>query len=217
MPDRQIVIVGGGRHAVEAFYLLEDIGESDSVVAFAQDVVEPGKSLLNLPVITVEEVLSNPMNGLHPLLLGAIGDIQSNKRLVELFNSKGFEFLSAIAKQVPQHRQKHLGKGITISQGTVLTTNVTVGDHSMINIGCTLSHDVMVGKFVNISPGVHLAGYAKIEDEVFIGTGATVIPHVTVGKGCYMAAGACVTKDIPPYSMAAGVPAVVKKSLNGRS
>jgi acetyltransferase-like isoleucine patch superfamily enzyme len=54
----------------------------------------------------------------------------------------------------------------------------------------------------------------KIEDDVWIGAGARVLDGVKIGKGSVIGAGAIVTKDIPPYSIAVGIPAkVVKKRL----
>jgi acetyltransferase EpsM len=88
-----------------------------------------------------------------------------------------------------------------------------VGDNVILNNGCTVSHDCSIGSFVNISPGTHIAGWVTIEDDVFVGVGASFIPKVRVGKGSIIAAGACVTKDVPPYTMVAGVPARIKKNL----
>jgi acetyltransferase-like isoleucine patch superfamily enzyme len=52
----------------------------------------------------------------------------------------------------------------------------------------------------------------KIEDDVWIGAGAKVLDGVKIGKGSVIGAGAVVTRDIPPYSVAVGVPAkVIKK------
>jgi acetyltransferase-like isoleucine patch superfamily enzyme len=52
----------------------------------------------------------------------------------------------------------------------------------------------------------------KIEDDVWFGAGAIVLDGVTIGRGAVIGAGAVVTKDIPPYSVAVGVPArVIKK------
>ena len=54
----------------------------------------------------------------------------------------------------------------------------------------------------------------KVEDDVWLGIGSTVLDGVTIGKGSVIGAGAVVTKDIPPYSIAVGVPAkVIKKRL----
>ena len=50
-----------------------------------------------------------------------------------------------------------------------------------------------------------------VDDDVWIGYGATILSGVHIGQGAVIAAGAVVTKDIPPYAIAAGVPAKVMK------
>ena len=50
-----------------------------------------------------------------------------------------------------------------------------------------------------------------IGDDVWIGDKVLILPGVKIGTGCIIAAGAVVTKDIPDYSVAAGVPAKVIK------
>ena len=54
-------------------------------------------------------------------------------------------------------------------------------------------------------------GEIIVEDEVWIGYGATILSGVTLGKGSIIAAGSVVTRDIPPYAIAAGNPAKVVK------
>jgi acetyltransferase-like isoleucine patch superfamily enzyme len=56
-----------------------------------------------------------------------------------------------------------------------------------------------------------------IEDDVWIAARVNIIAGVTIGHGSVIAAGAVVTKDIPPMSIAAGIPAVVKKSRNEKN
>jgi acetyltransferase-like isoleucine patch superfamily enzyme len=50
-----------------------------------------------------------------------------------------------------------------------------------------------------------------IEDDVWIGSRAIVLKGVTIGRGAVVAAGAVVTKSVPPYAIAAGTPAKVLK------
>lgn len=53
-----------------------------------------------------------------------------------------------------------------------------------------------------------------IEEDVWCGTNVTILKGVTIGRGSIIAAGAVVTKDIPPYSIAGGIPAkVIKKRM----
>ena len=57
----------------------------------------------------------------------------------------------------------------------------------------------------------HVKASISIEDDVWIGANVTVLPDVKIGKGAVIGAGAVVNKDIPPYALAAGVPAKVIK------
>lgn len=94
--------------------------------------------------------------------------------------------------------------------------------------GLEIGNDVRIAAHVRIVPMNHvyedpktpirLQKYKclgiKIEDDVWLGVGSTVLDGVTIGKGSVIGAGAVVTKDIPPYSIAVGVPAkVIKKRL----
>lgn len=54
-------------------------------------------------------------------------------------------------------------------------------------------------------------GGVRIGDKVWIATNAMILPGVTIGDGAIVAAGAVVTKDVPPRCMVAGVPAKVIK------
>jgi UDP-2-acetamido-3-amino-2,3-dideoxy-glucuronate N-acetyltransferase len=53
-----------------------------------------------------------------------------------------------------------------------------------------------------------------VEDDVTIGANATILPGVVLGKGCFVGAGAVVTKDVPPYAMVVGNPAKIKAYVN---
>jgi len=53
-----------------------------------------------------------------------------------------------------------------------------------------------------------------VEDGVWIAANVTLLPGVTVGRGAVVAAGAVVTKDVPPNSLVAGIPAKVIRLLS---
>jgi bifunctional UDP-N-acetylglucosamine pyrophosphorylase/glucosamine-1-phosphate N-acetyltransferase len=80
--------------------------------------------------------------------------------------------------------------------------------------------DAMIGSRTNIGAGTITCNYdgknkhqTTIEDNVKIGSDTMLVAPVTVGKGSVTAAGSVVTRDVPPDSLVAGVPAVVKKKL----
>ena len=57
-------------------------------------------------------------------------------------------------------------------------------------------------------------GKITIKEDAWLGTGSIILPNVTVGKGAVVGAGSVVTKDIPDFSVAAGVPAKIIKRLS---
>lgn len=106
-----------------------------------------------------------------------------------------------------------VGRGSIICAGVMITTDIVIGSHAVFNVGAIVGHDAAVGDFVTLSPGAILLGNVTVEDEADIGTNCTVIPHVTVGLGSVLGAGAVATADIPPNSLAVGIPAKVIKTL----
>ncbi len=60
-----------------------------------------------------------------------------------------------------------------------------------------------------ITPDHHGSKPVRVEDDVWIGTGAIVLPAVTVGRRSVVAAGAVVTKEVPPDSLYLGIQAAI--------
>lgn len=79
----------------------------------------------------------------------------------------------------------------------------------------TGNHAMIVGKFcTEVTEEIKPKGYDKdviVENDVWIGANVTLLMGVTIGRGAIIAAGSVVNKDIPPYAVAAGVPAKVIK------
>jgi len=112
--------------------------------------------------------------------------------------------------------------------------NIDLGKNFYANHNCTIldSAKVTIGDNVMLGPSVTLAtashpldpderlldlGIAQpitIDNNVWIGMGAQILPGVTIGKDAVIAAGAVVTRDVPPATLVAGVPASVIRSLN---
>ena len=115
---------------------------------------------------------------------------------------------------------------------TELVSPFSIGNDVFINRSAYIRPYVTIGNRVNIGPfarlitDTHEIGSAHrraaksifppivVEDGVWIGAGATVLGGVTVGSGSIVAAGAVVTKDVPPNSVVAGIPAQVVKTLD---
>jgi acetyltransferase-like isoleucine patch superfamily enzyme len=116
-----------------------------------------------------------------------------------------------------------IGNNVGISQYCFIAARgyIKIGDNVQFGPSVTLfseNHNFEDPGILIRNQGVRRKGIT-IEDDCWLGTGSKVLDGVVIGKGSVIAAGAIVTKDIPPYSIAAGVPAkVIKKReiLNGR-
>jgi acetyltransferase-like isoleucine patch superfamily enzyme len=88
---------------------------------------------------------------------------------------------------------------------------VEIGDDTLISMHCCIlssNHTVpAAAKKIRDQPDLLLP--TKIGRDVWLGAGVKVLGGVTIGDGCVVGAGAVVTRDLPPYSIAMGVPARV--------
>jgi maltose O-acetyltransferase len=108
-----------------------------------------------------------------------------------------------------------------------------VGARVFMNTGCVIldCNPVVIGEDVALGPGVHLytaehpldpdarakgpesARPITLGAKVWLGGGAIVLPGVTIGEGSTIGAGSVVTRDVPPYVVAAGNPCRVLRAL----
>ena len=104
-----------------------------------------------------------------------------------------------------------------------------IGNNTYLNGGSIeCSHHISIGNDCAIADGVRImdnswhvmyspigGGKIEIGDKVWVATGAIILPGVKIGDGAIVAAGAVVTKDVPPRCMVAGVPArIVKENVD---
>lgn len=122
-----------------------------------------------------------------------------------------------------------LGEASWIAGHALVRGDVELGAHSTVNPYAMISGKVRCGDGVRIASHVSIVGFnhgfddpsmpihtqtheslgITIEDDVWIGANAVVLDGVTVGRGAVIAAGAVVSKDVPPLAIVGGVPAKV--------
>lgn len=115
------------------------------------------------------------------------------------------------------------GLNITVGRAVFIGPQCAFTGHAAIDI----ADEVMIAHKVNLVTAGHplepgkrrsaiTAAPITIGTNVWVGAAATVLPGVTIGAGAVVAAGAVVTRDVPPTTLVAGVPARVVSSSSGR-
>lgn len=142
----------------------------------------------------------------------------------------------SVRMDTPPYRRFWLGRKSVIESYCCINNavgDVTIGDHTRVGIHCTVIGPVCIGNHVNLAQGITVTALnhnfadsnrkideqgistkpVVIGDDVWIGANAVILPGVTIGRHVVVAAGAVVTKDVPDYSLVAGVPAKEIKKL----
>lgn len=131
------------------------------------------------------------------------------------------------------------GDNFKTGHNAMIRENTVIGNNVLIGTNVIIDGNILIGNNVSIQGNVYIPTHVKIEDNVFIGpcavlandkypirgeyhpdgpvlrkgasigANATLIPGVEIGEGAVIAAGALVTKDIPPWKLAVGCPAKI--------
>jgi sugar O-acyltransferase (sialic acid O-acetyltransferase NeuD family) len=214
-----LIIIGAGGHGSEVYSYTQDLVRETPglrVTGFVDEHKARGDWGETEVLGNFEDLrdLVGKNGDVTYVYITAVGNNRVRRELVEKLTRMGAPNLSAWSLIHPRAcvgRGVNIGIGTCLAPGSIVTTRVRIGEHCIVNVNASVSHDSVVGDFVNINPGAVVAGNARIGDGCFIGAGATVIDKVSVGAWSIIGAGAVVVDDIPPHVTAVGVPARVIK------
>jgi sugar O-acyltransferase (sialic acid O-acetyltransferase NeuD family) len=213
---QSIVILGAGgfgREVLDIIIAQNRVSKRWKILGFVDENLElKGKMLNGYPVLGSFDWFSK-IDLKEIRVVCAIGDNISKKKVVEKAKGLGLRFANVVHPSVIMTEFVTLGEGVIICAGCILTNQITIGNHVIINLDVTIGHDSIIEDFCTLSPGVHISGRNKIGEGANVGTGAVTIQGIVIGRWSIIGAGAVVAQDIPDKVVAVGVPAKPIKQI----
>lgn len=142
-------------------------------------------------------------------IMVAVGDSKSRMEIVNKLpkNVKFFSFIHPTSLIMSDNIE--IGVGSFVGAYTILTNNIKIGNHSILNRGNQIGHDCIVGDFFSAMPNSVVSGNVTIGNNVYLGTNSTIIEKLSVCSDVTIGANGVVVKNINDSGTYVGVP--VKK------
>lgn len=213
---KDIVIIGCGGFGREVAWLIEEINNVNrewNILGFIDDdTLNHGQIINGYTVLGGFEYLKEKKNIYY---VCAIGSAKSRRRIVEEKCSKYNIIPATLVHPSVLMNKKNvcIGEGSIVCASNILTVNINVGKHTLINLDCTIGHDVIIEDYVTIYPSVNISGNCKVGLCSELGTGTHIIQGKNIGKGTIIGAGTVVIRDIGDNCVAVGNPARVIKVM----
>ncbi len=190
--------MAGAGHQVRCAGFLDDSGKN------------PGGVLNGAPVLGGEEQIVG-WKSKAEFLVG-IGNPAVKRKVAAKVARFGGRFGNVFHPAAVTSRFVEFGEGTIVTAGVILTNQIKIGRHVILNLDVTVGHDCVLEDLVTVAPGVHISGNVHVGEGTDMGTGAVIIQGIRIGRWSVVGAGSVVTKDIPDNCTAVGVPARVIKT-----
>ncbi|MBL7849440.1 MAG: acetyltransferase [Cyclobacteriaceae bacterium] len=206
---KDIAVYGAGGFGRETAWLIQEINQAAdtwNLVGFFDDGEKRGAVIEGLPVLGGMTELNATTETIDVVV--AIADPATRKKVVTSITNRKISFPQVVHPTArlgsPSNK---FGRGCIITAGVILTTGISVGEFSIINLATTVGHDSRLSDYCSVMPQCSISGNVLFGEEVFVGAGARILQGITLGEKSVIGAGAVVTKSFPASSRLIGVPA----------
>lgn len=154
--------------------------------------------------------ITKPISEFNPeeyLMMVAVADSKDRADIVSKLpkETKYFTFIHPSAQIMGNDVE--IGEGSFIGAYSILTTNIKIGKHLILNRGNHIGHDCVIGDYFSAMPGAIVSGNVKIGECVYFGTNSSVREKITICDDVTVGMNAAVVKDINESGIYIGTPA----------
>ena len=206
---KNIVIIGAGGFGREVKTIIDALNTVEKRYCFLgyyDDGLSKGTIINGFPVLGNLNDLNSVQEELGVAL--GIGNPITKSDIIKSLTNSFLYFPTLIHPNViVSDATVSIAEGGIICSGSILTCNIIIRRFVTLNLMCTVGHDTFIDDYSSFMPSVNISGEVHIEEKVYVGTGAKIINQLTIGTSTIVGAGAVVSKSLPPFCTAVGIPA----------
>jgi sugar O-acyltransferase (sialic acid O-acetyltransferase NeuD family) len=185
-------LIGFGGHAREVLAQMKE-----NLVCFVDDKYVDNNTL--------------PLSSFDPTeyeVMVAIGDSKQRYDIVQRLpkSTKYFTFIHPTALILDS---VSIGEGSFIGANSILTTNIKIGKHAILNRGNQIGHDCVIGDYFSAMPGAIISGNVIIYDCVYMGSNSSIREKLSIHSLSTIGMNSAVVKHIEDAGTYVGVPAKI--------
>ena len=192
-------------------------------------IMDPSSTFIDAEVALSQDTIIYPNTCiLGPTKIGPNCQVGPNTTIISSLIAERCSIIHSVIEESVLEQEVDAGPFSHIRRGTYLESNVHIGNFvevkaSRLGTGVKMGHfgyvgDAQIGPNTNLGAGLvtcNFDGVSKHHTEIgegaFIGSDTMLVAPVKVGDGASTGAGAVITKDVPPYRLAVGVPARIRE------
>lgn len=207
---KRLIIIGASGFGREVAWLVERINDKEKtwqLMGFLDDNPDiQGKAINEYKVLgTTDDVNKYP----DAYYVCAVGASKTRERIIGrvLQILPKAQFATLIDPSAEYSNFVSFGKGSIICAHNIITVNVEIGEHVIINLDCTVGHDAVIKDFATLYPSVNVSGASEVGRGAEIGTGTQIIQCKRIEDYTIVGAGATIIRDVEDSGVYVGVPA----------
>ena len=154
--------------------------------------------------------ITKPISEFNPeeyMMIVAVADSKDRADIVAKLpkETKYFTFIHPSVHIMDDNIQ--VGVGSFIGANSILTTNIKLGNHTLLNRGNHIGHDSVAGDFFSMMPNAVVGGNVTLGDNVYLGSCSNIREKINITSDVLIGMNAAVVKDITESGTYVGVPA----------
>ena len=153
--------------------------------------------------------IAKPISEFNPeeyMMMVAVADSHDRKVIVDRLpkETKYFTFIHPSVQIMDDNIE--VGEGSFIGANSILTTNIKIGKHALLNRGNHIGHDCFIGDYFSAMPNAVIGGNVWVDDKVYIGSCSNIKEKIKIIANTTIGMNAAVVKNITESGVYVGVP-----------